>query len=163
MRQGVARRDREHAIELLLGEREPARPGVERGVVAHDRAHPEAEVLGVLHGGRRGGGGGVRGAQQLVRRLDALGELRVAAEEERLEGPTVLALAPEQLEDLRRLLRVVARTDEPLHAFGVRLALEVPAVPVDRGERGELQPDAEDRVGRLAQHRRAHVVAGARA
>ena len=163
VRRRIARREREHAVELLLGELEPARPDVERRVVAHHRAHAEVEVLGAPHRAGRRGRGGVLRAEELAGRLDPLGEPRVAAEEERLEAPAVLRLAPQELEDPGRLLRVVAGADEPLHALGVRLALEVAAVAVDRGDRGELEADAEDHVGGLAQDGGAHVVARARA
>src|SRR3989475_6827576 len=83
--------------------------------------------------------------------VDPLLELRVAPEEEGLEAPPVLRLGLEELEHLGRLFRIVARADQLLHAALVRLALEVAAVAVDRGDRRELEPDAQDRVRRRSE------------
>jgi len=79
-------------LELALRELEAARAHVEGRVLADDRAHAEAEVLGALQRVRGGGRLGVARLEELARRVDPLLELRVAAEEERLEAAAVLRL-----------------------------------------------------------------------
>ena len=88
----IFRGDREHTLELALREFEAARAHVELRVLADDRAHAEAEVLGALQRVRSRGRLGVARLEELARRVDPLLELRVAAEEERLEAAAVLRL-----------------------------------------------------------------------
>ncbi len=163
VRDRVLRRDLQHALQLVLGELEAAGLDVEPRVLADDGAHAQTEILGVLDGGRRRRGGRVLGLDQLGGGLDPLGELRMAPEEKGLEAPALFGLAPQQLEDLRRLVRVVAGAHQLLHPAGVGVALEVAPVAVDRGDRGQLQPEAEQHVGGLAQDGGADVVAALRA
>src|SRR2546430_13319910 len=151
------------ATALPLREFNPPRPDVEERVLPDDGPHPETELLRGLDpvgGGRRRG---VLGVDELGGGRDPLLELRMAAEEEGLEAPPVLRLRQEELEHLGRLVRIVARADKLLHAALVRLALEVAAVAVDRGDRRELEPDPQNRVRRLAQDRGADVIARLRA
>src|SRR3989454_803298 len=158
----VARCDGQHAVELALGEREAAQPDVLVGVFADDGPHAQIEILGVLDTVGLGGRRGVRGLQEPAGGLDALLEPRVAAEEEGLHRATVLAFALEHLEDLGRLRGVVTGADESVHASLVRLPLQVAPVAIDRRDGRQRQAEPQDRVGRLAQHRGAHLIAGPR-
>ena len=64
----------------------------------------------------------------------------------------------ENSEELDRLLGIVARLHQLAERVLVGVALEIPPVAVDGADRRDLEPEAEDGVGRPAEHRRAHVL-----
>ncbi len=114
MSHGIARRDREHPIELGPGHLEATGTDVVVGILANDRTHAELELLRVAHRRSRGDGDRIPRRDELAGGLDALGQPARVAEEEDLQRASLFRPRAQDLERLRRLAGVVSGLDEML-------------------------------------------------